>query len=162
HPSRRHRPCPRNPAGTPGPRPASQPWASSVGGPATVAEIFGIDYETRRPSRPSRPVPGDSCCLTPPGAGSRLTTIGVVTQKFSEPRRSKNTEGRTPRPADGGDRAMTEYTPTRDDKFSFGLWTVGWNGVDVFGPTPIRPALDPAEAVHRLAELGAYGVTFHD
>lgn len=54
-----------------------------------------------------------------------------------------------------------DFTPTRDDKFSFGLWTVGWQGVDVFGGA-VRPVLDPAEAVHRLSELGAYGITFHD
>jgi xylose isomerase len=46
-------------------------------------------------------------------------------------------------------------------RFSFGLWTVGWQGVDVFGPAS-RPALDPVEATHRLAELGAAAVTFHD
>jgi xylose isomerase len=51
--------------------------------------------------------------------------------------------------------------PTRADKFSFGLWTVGWRAVDPFG-TATRPALDPVESVHRLAELGAWGVTFHD
>ena len=51
--------------------------------------------------------------------------------------------------------------PTPADKFSFGLWTVGWQGVDVFGGA-IRPPMDPAYAVHRLAELGAYGITFHD
>ncbi len=56
---------------------------------------------------------------------------------------------------------MPDFTPTREDKFSFGLWTVGWQGVDVFGPAA-RPPLDPAEAVHRLSELGAYGITFHD
>jgi xylose isomerase len=56
---------------------------------------------------------------------------------------------------------MTDYTPTKDDKFSFGLWTVGWQGVDVFGG-PVRPPLDPVEAVHRLAELGAAALTFHD
>ena len=53
------------------------------------------------------------------------------------------------------------FTPTREDRFSFGLWTVGWQGVDVFGGA-IRPPLDPAEAVHRLSDLGAYGMTFHD
>ncbi|WP_156725219.1 xylose isomerase [Streptomyces apocyni] len=51
--------------------------------------------------------------------------------------------------------------PTRDDKFSFGLWTVGWQGRDPFGDAT-RAALDPVESVRRLAELGAYGVTFHD
>jgi xylose isomerase len=51
--------------------------------------------------------------------------------------------------------------PTPDDKFSFGLWTVGWQARDTFGEVT-RPPLDPVEAVHRLAELGAYGITFHD
>jgi len=56
---------------------------------------------------------------------------------------------------------MPDYTPTREDRFSFGLWTVGWQGVDVFGGA-IRPPMEPAVAVEKLAELGAYGVTFHD
>ena len=56
---------------------------------------------------------------------------------------------------------MSDYQPTREDKFSFGLWTVGWQGVDVFGGA-VRPRLEPAEAVHRLSDLGAYGITFHD
>ncbi|MCU1586277.1 MAG: xylose isomerase [Microbacteriaceae bacterium] len=51
--------------------------------------------------------------------------------------------------------------PSRDDKFSFGLWTVGYSGSDPFGG-PTRPPLDVVEAVTRLAELGAYGLTFHD
>ncbi|GAA0450167.1 xylose isomerase [Actinoplanes capillaceus] len=50
---------------------------------------------------------------------------------------------------------------TREDKFSFGLWTVGWQARDPFGDAT-RPALDPVEAVHKLAEIGAYGITFHD
>jgi xylose isomerase len=52
-------------------------------------------------------------------------------------------------------------TPTREDHFSFGLWTVGWQARDPFGD-PTRGPLDPVESVHRLAELGAWGVTFHD
>jgi xylose isomerase len=48
-----------------------------------------------------------------------------------------------------------------EDRFSFGLWTVGWQGVDVFG-TAVRPPLDPEVAVTKLAEIGAYGVSFHD
>ena len=51
--------------------------------------------------------------------------------------------------------------PTREDRFSFGLWTVGWRAADPFGDAT-RPPLEPGESVHRLAELGAYGVTFHD
>jgi xylose isomerase len=56
---------------------------------------------------------------------------------------------------------MNDYQPTPEDKFTFGLWTVGWQGVDVFGGA-IRPPMDPAYAVGKLADLGAYGVTFHD
>ncbi|MFI7282354.1 xylose isomerase [Micromonospora chersina] len=52
-------------------------------------------------------------------------------------------------------------SPTPADKFSFGLWTVGWPARDPFGDAT-RPPLDAVEAVHRLAELGAYGITFHD
>ncbi|GAA4882484.1 xylose isomerase [Kitasatospora terrestris] len=52
-------------------------------------------------------------------------------------------------------------TPTPAHKFTFGLWTVGWQGRDPFGDAT-RPALDPVETVQRLAALGAYGVTFHD
>jgi xylose isomerase len=51
--------------------------------------------------------------------------------------------------------------PTPDDRFSFGLWTVGWQARDPFGD-PTRAPLDPVETVHQLAELGAYGVSFHD
>lgn len=53
------------------------------------------------------------------------------------------------------------YQPTPDDRFTFGLWTVGWQGRDPFGDAT-RRALDPVETVTRLADLGAYGVTFHD
>ena len=56
---------------------------------------------------------------------------------------------------------MTLPTPTKEDKFSFGLWTIGWTGTDPFGG-PTRPPLDVVEAVERLAEAGAYGITFHD
>jgi len=52
-------------------------------------------------------------------------------------------------------------TPTRADRFSFGLWTVGYNGTDPFGG-PTRPPLDVVHVVEKLAEIGAYGLTFHD
>src|SRR5512134_648637 len=53
------------------------------------------------------------------------------------------------------------HSPTPHDKFTFGLWTVGNRGRDPFGDF-VRPALDPVRAVHELAELGAWGVNFHD
>ena len=52
-------------------------------------------------------------------------------------------------------------TPTPADKFTFGLWTVGWQARDPFGD-PTRGALDPVRTVNELAARGAYGVTFHD
>jgi xylose isomerase len=51
--------------------------------------------------------------------------------------------------------------PRPEDRFSFGLWTVGWPGADPFG-TASRPMLDPWEYAEKLAELGAWGITFHD
>ncbi|MEL0627156.1 xylose isomerase [Salinibacterium amurskyense] len=51
--------------------------------------------------------------------------------------------------------------PTPADKFSFGLWTIGYNGADPFGG-PTRAPLDVVHGVEKLAELGAYGLTFHD
>ena len=53
------------------------------------------------------------------------------------------------------------YQPAPADKFTFGLWTVGNRGRDPFGEF-VRPPLDPADAVRRLGELGAWGVNFHD
>jgi xylose isomerase len=51
--------------------------------------------------------------------------------------------------------------PTKDDHFSFGMWTVGWRANDPFGDHTRGP-LDPVESITRLAELGAWGITFHD
>jgi xylose isomerase len=54
-----------------------------------------------------------------------------------------------------------DLTPTPEDKFSFGIWTVQYPGRDPFGE-PTRPPMDPVRAVHELARIGAYGVNFHD
>lgn len=54
-----------------------------------------------------------------------------------------------------------KYSPHPEDKFTFGLWTVGSTGRDPFGG-PVRDPKTPAELVHLLAEVGAYGVNFHD
>jgi xylose isomerase len=53
------------------------------------------------------------------------------------------------------------YEPRPDHKFTFGLWTVGNVGIDPFGG-PVRHRLSPVELVSLLAEVGAYGVNFHD
>jgi xylose isomerase len=52
-------------------------------------------------------------------------------------------------------------TPTPADKFSFGLWTIGYNGADPFGG-PTRAPMDIVHVVEKLKEVGAYGLTFHD
>jgi len=54
-----------------------------------------------------------------------------------------------------------DYQPKPEHKFSFGLWTVGNPGRDAFG-NPVRKTLSPVEIVHLLAEVGAWGVNFHD
>ena len=54
-----------------------------------------------------------------------------------------------------------EYTPRKEDKFSFGLWTVGNRGRDPFGEF-VRPSLDPVHSVKKLSQLGAWGVNLHD
>jgi len=57
---------------------------------------------------------------------------------------------------------MTDrYQPRPEHKFTFGLWTVGNIGRDPFGE-PVRARLSPVQLVHLLAEVGAYGVNFHD
>jgi xylose isomerase len=59
------------------------------------------------------------------------------------------------------ERQLVELTPRPQDKFTFGLWTVGHKGNDPFG-VETRPGLRPPDSVRKLAELGAYGVCFHD
>ncbi|WP_167001383.1 xylose isomerase [Mumia sp. ZJ430] len=56
---------------------------------------------------------------------------------------------------------MTIPKPIPADRFSFGLWTVAYPGRDPFGD-PTRAEMDPVHALERLADLGAYGVNFHD
>ena len=53
------------------------------------------------------------------------------------------------------------YSPKPEHKFTFGLWTVGNRGRDPFGDA-VRDTLTPTDAVRLLAEVGAYGVNFHD
>src|SRR3954466_12519412 len=52
-------------------------------------------------------------------------------------------------------------TPSPEHRFTFGLWTVGNPGRDPFGQETRAP-LDPVDSVHKLADLGAWGVSLHD
>jgi len=56
---------------------------------------------------------------------------------------------------------MGSYDPKPEDRFTFGLWTVGNTGRDPFG-VEVRKALTPVQIVHLLAEVGAWGVNLHD
>src|SRR5256714_2726379 len=53
------------------------------------------------------------------------------------------------------------YEPRPEDRFTFGLWTVGNVGIDPFG-FAVRPLQKPVALVELLAEVGAWGVNFHD
>ena len=57
--------------------------------------------------------------------------------------------------------ASDQYAPKKEDKFSFGLWTVGNRGRDPFGDF-VRPTLAPVDSVKKLSELGAWGINLHD
>ena len=52
-------------------------------------------------------------------------------------------------------------TPTPEDKFAFGMWTIGHPGRDPFGDST-RPPISTADYVRGLADIGAWGVSFHD
>ena len=87
-----------------------------------------------------------SCCppsaSPPPSAAARTWpwSRSSTTRPSCRPRTPARQFPRQPHP--DGEQRMTDYTPTKDDKFSFGLWTVGWQGVDVFGGA-VRPAAGP-------------------
>lgn len=53
------------------------------------------------------------------------------------------------------------FEPKKEHKFTFGLWTVGNRGRDPFGDF-VRDVLPPDDIVALLAEVGAWGVNFHD
>jgi hypothetical protein len=53
------------------------------------------------------------------------------------------------------------YETKPEDKFIFGLWTVGSIGREPFGG-PVRLSKTPIELVSLLGEAGAYGINFYD
>jgi xylose isomerase len=103
------------------------------------------------PATRARTVPAGRGLSAPAAEGRSVPAGDAATAAASQP------PGPQPNPSDMADR----YRPTPADRFSFGIWTVGWQGVDVFG-TAVRPPMPADRAVRRLAELGAYGVNFHD
>src|SRR5262245_25601940 len=59
------------------------------------------------------------------------------------------------------EKPMSDYQPKPEHKFSFGLWTINNAGRDPFGDA-VRTPLSPVQSVQLLAEVGAWGVNFHD
>jgi xylose isomerase len=55
----------------------------------------------------------------------------------------------------------TDLTARPEHKFSFGLWTVGNRGRDPFGEA-VRPKIEIDDMLRGLADIGVYGVSFHD
>src|SRR5687768_15328295 len=53
------------------------------------------------------------------------------------------------------------FSPRPEDHFTFGLWTVGNSGRDSWGD-PVRAPIPIDRMLGKLAELGAYGVNYHD
>src|SRR5215469_8722078 len=90
-----------------------------------------------------------------PGGSHARDRIGLPSEKLLR----EGPAAMTPAPADPNGTAR--FVPVPEDKFSFGIWTVGWQGVDVFG-SAVRPPMPAERAVRKLAEIGAYGVNFHD
>src|SRR5436190_15023523 len=68
---------------------------------------------------------------------------------------------RSPTPRSHKGHMSDAYAPRPEDKFSFGLWTIGNRGRDPFGDV-VRDALAPVDAVAMLGEIGAWGVNLHD
>ncbi|MDD2858321.1 MAG: xylose isomerase [Candidatus Nanopelagicales bacterium] len=56
---------------------------------------------------------------------------------------------------------IDELEPKPEHKFAFGLWTIGHSGRDPFGDAT-RPPIDPVDFIRGLADIGAWGVSFHD
>ncbi len=53
------------------------------------------------------------------------------------------------------------FQPKPEDKFVFGLWTLGSVGRDPFGE-PVRERKSPMDIARMIAEIGAWGVNLHD
>jgi len=56
---------------------------------------------------------------------------------------------------------MVDLTPKPEHKFAFGMWTIGNLGRDPFGEAT-RPVIPAGDFVRGLADIGAWGVSFHD
>jgi xylose isomerase len=55
----------------------------------------------------------------------------------------------------------SDFVPTPQDKFSFGIWCLQNRGRDPFGDQT-RPAISAIECITGLAKRGCYGFEFHD
>src|SRR5690606_29847143 len=91
----------------------------------------------------------------------RSALIVPVRADTSRPRRAAVRGLNFSRRVQEGITMPEQFEPRPEHKFTFGLWTVGNIGRDPFGG-PVREPLSPVDLVHLLADVGAYGVNFHD
>ena len=54
-----------------------------------------------------------------------------------------------------------EFSPTPENHFAFGLWTIGNRGRDPFGEA-VRAKVETVDMIKGLADIGVWGVSFHD
>lgn len=64
-------------------------------------------------------------------------------------------------PNTGKEPVSDHYIPQKEDKFCFGLWTMGNRGHDAFGEAT-RRGFKPGYLLEKLARIGAWGVNFQD
>ena len=111
-------------------------------------EPHGDVHPARGPDLVHRPSPGGASSSrgsSSSGSAHPARTSALRSRLTSSVRAAKSVSiVFLPQPSPEGPDPMSDYTPTREDRFSFGLWTVGWQGVDVFGGA-VRPPLDPAD-----------------
>ena len=164
----------------PDPAPATWPTRSPprCGSSCTSSTRRRSSSAARSPTSttPSSPRSTTACGTRPSAAGgararSTVRVLGadaaLVGAATTVARRHRRRPDPRPAPRFGAGRLTRRHCrdrhlhPRPEHHFTFGLWTVGNPGRDPFGHE-VRPPLDPVESVHRLAELGAYGVNFHD
>src|SRR5262249_35847288 len=173
----------------PGPRRSARQRPVSSAPPWTCRNR-GSTWRSARPARPPGrwPAPpnrrpgragprGATRARTSPASGSASPRSGTPRPAGTAGSRARGPRHRAPGAPRGGRArpspnpsfrrrarlaaAADAYTPAAGGRCSFGSWTGGGQGVDGFGPA-VRPPMRADRAVRKLAELGAYGVNFHD
>ena len=120
----------------------------------------GRQLRPRPPLLPRRRRRGRAApVLQLPARGRARGRRRAAGRRHRQCRRRRRCPGSAGGPAAG--RPVHHTRRMTEPRFTFGLWTVGNPGRDPFGE-PTRALLDPSRRSHKLAELGAWGVSLHD